>query len=75
MGTRYNDICMHAYIGDHPHAYGDKVFDSNEVANYKQSSPRVWGQGISADSLFSREGIIPTRMGTSTTVKDADKLQ
>ena len=54
-----NDLCM-----DHPHAYGDKFGNNIRQAKHKGSSPRVWGQGISAVGIMLENGIIPTRMGT-----------
>ena len=44
VGTSYNDICMHAYIGDHPHACGDKIIRNMTEISLLGSSPRVWGQ-------------------------------
>ena len=65
MGTSYNDIGMHAYIGDHPHAYGDKCVQSCCHKAVIGSSPRVWGQ-VQCTAFNGRcNRIIPTRMGTS----------
>ena len=64
MGTRYNDICMHAYIGDHPHAYGDKSLSAKLLTPTRGSSPRVWGQDAKDSICRPNIGIIPTRMGT-----------
>ena len=64
MGTSYNDIGMHAYIGDHPHAYGDKCVQSCCHKAVIGSSPRVWGQ-VQCTAFNGRcNRIIPTRMGT-----------
>ena len=65
VGTRYNDICMHAYIGDHPHACGDKIYAGAYLLPQIGSSPRVWGQVLFILPLSSIDRIIPTRVGTS----------
>ena len=49
---------------DHPHAYGDKALALRAIKKGSGSSPRVWGQAISAEVLTMFIGIIPTRMGT-----------
>ncbi len=48
----------------HPHAYGDKWMDEDDVFGDTGSSPRVWGQAIFVRSRKWSDGIIPTRMGT-----------
>ena len=51
---------------DHPHAYGDKRRWCPQRPPSQGSSPRVWGQAFRAISGTPSEGIIPTRMGTSS---------
>ena len=51
----------------HPHACGDKENKTNYVLPHEVSSPRVWGQGLSALGFRLFLGIIPTRVGTSYT--------
>ena len=51
----------------HPHACGDKIRRLNIVKMHQVSSPRVWGQGLSALGFRLFLGIIPTRVGTSYT--------
>ena len=65
MGTSYFPIVRRISKGDHPHAYGDKLFKFNVFSLYSGSSPRVWGQGNNCKYYQGRTGIIPTRMGTS----------
>ena len=48
----------------HPHACGDKIRRLNIVKMHQVSSPRVWGQGLSALGFRLFLGIIPTRVGT-----------
>ena len=50
---------------DHPHAYGDKIWQNGTKHQFKGSSPRVWGQAIIVKQKMLACGIIPTRMGTS----------
>ena len=54
---------------DHPHACGDKLRGCILLYRIPGSSPRVWGQApLSACNIgFAR--IIPTRVGTSESVK------
>ena len=53
---------------DHPHACGDKPMALATFSTSVGSSPRVWGQVVSAKFNAKRNGIIPTRVGTSITV-------
>ena len=53
---------------DHPHAYGDKQVQNYEKNGEKGSSPRVWGQVQSDNSVNFSLRIIPTRMGTRSPV-------
>ena len=50
---------------DHPHACGDKAVLTAMSSFSDGSSPRVWGQAVSADAVAGDERIIPTRVGTS----------
>ena len=54
---------------DHPHACGDK--SGTPLHNHRSlgSSPRVWGQVIVCFFHSLRNGIIPTRVGTSESEK------
>ena len=66
MGTskkKYHQRCL---TTDHPHAYGDKFRTGCRVHRRRGSSPRVWGQVLFLDKISSGKGIIPTRMGTSS---------
>ena len=65
MGTSCPRVCFCVLIWDHPHAYGDKFFNSSAICNINGSSPRVWGQVLLLQRVFRCTGIIPTRMGTS----------
>ena len=64
MGTRFFKIVYSLIMKDHPHAYGDKFFNTAGSAAGVGSSPRVWGQAKRniLDGCMYR--IIPTRMGT-----------
>ena len=61
--------------GDHPHACGDKrqipMFGYVGVG----SSPRVWGQAAQGAIMKCYGGIIPTRVGTSSTGCDNEMLR
>ncbi len=65
MGTRRLRESVLNCKPDHPHAYGDKLYQLPFNVFGKGSSPRVWGQvrlhKVSCFLLW----IIPTRMGTS----------
>ncbi len=64
MGTRslFNQMC--GGQGDHPHAYGDKLKESQKEKSSAGSSPRVWGQVCYRTISRHVSRIIPTRMGT-----------
>ena len=68
MGTRSAFFRALFHLQDHPHACGDKVKWCLTDLKKKGSSPRVWGQGISFFTCFSPFRIIPTRVGTSSTL-------
>ena len=57
------DICL---TKDHPHAYGDKHFQTMRFSYSLGSSPRVWGQVRGGFTHAQTARIIPTRMGTSS---------
>ena len=65
MGTRKNLRYSHTLFKDHPHAYGDKILQFHGYTKRGGSSPRVWGQVGFTLLAEGRNGIIPTRMGTS----------
>ena len=66
MGTRDPPLTGIQDDRDHPHAYGDKRSTDIVPLSDTGSSPRVWGQVMSAMADGSKTGIIPTRMGTSS---------
>ncbi len=65
MGTRAEHLDKSIHLKDHPHAYGDKRGVRGRECHSQGSSPRVWGQVAGGVVAAQREGIIPTRMGTS----------
>ena len=65
MGTRLRKSCRFNFLGDHPHAYGDKCLLPQSDCLCSGSSPRVWGQVTLSIGTTFLAGIIPTRMGTS----------
>ena len=65
MGTSIGVLYDRWAVGDHPHAYGDKLLLDRVAITFKGSSPRVWGQDKTTYLSGATEGIIPTRMGTS----------
>ena len=65
MGTRLPFQAVKTRGRDHPHAYGDKLFDCGRMLKLLGSSPRVWGQVTDLVYSIDSERIIPTRMGTS----------
>ena len=72
MGTRGTHTHKIVIFGDHPHACGDKVYIVVSALDGAGSSPRVWGQ-VKVTNVYSNdEGIIPTRVGTSS---DSDSPQ
>ena len=74
MGTSGCQDSEKTWIGDHPHAYGDKRQHKALPATLRGSSPRVWGQELASLYDPSAIGIIPTRMGTSVVVNTVDVL-
>ena len=65
VGTRDIGSTMRYEMRDHPHACGDKAFETVGQWKLVGSSPRVWGQGFSFCHVSSSLRIIPTRVGTS----------
>ena len=65
MGTRSVNGYLTALTQDHPHAYGDKNYNSFNPICQAGSSPRVWGQVCYGTRCQATCRIIPTRMGTS----------
>ena len=64
MGTSGDRGPHYISVGDHPHAYGDKVLHGRTGIKCVGSSPRVWGQVTEQKTGKRRTRIIPTRMGT-----------
>ena len=64
MGTRLDATHVGVGCTDHPHACGDKAAVKLFKLVRDVSSPRVWGQGLSALGFRLFLGIIPTRVGT-----------
>ena len=69
MGTSPVLRCRMLNIGDHPHAYGDKVKILKISTGATGSSPRVWGQVHMEHLGKAEKRIIPTRMGTRKSTK------
>ena len=67
VGTSSISSSPSSSISDHPHACGDKAAVKLFKLVRDVSSPRVWGQGLSALGFRLFLGIIPTRVGTSYT--------
>ena len=44
VGTRKTTMWVTGYLQDHPHACGDKAFETVGLWKLEGSSPRVWGQ-------------------------------
>ena len=63
------------YPWDHPHACGDKQYHPLQTTLFLGSSPRVWGQERISLMCLLMQGIIPTRVGTSSAIlfMSADK--
>ena len=75
VGTSHIVNSIHILLPDHPHACGDKTLSSKSLKDCWGSSPRVWGQVISAAPFVVVVGIIPTRVGTRQLYIDRnDKL-
>ncbi len=68
MGTRLRYFHKRRRYWDHPHACGDKVYDDSLSYYETGSSPRVWGQDCRCSLIKHNIRIIPTRVGTSTTI-------
>ena len=64
VGTRLIEGEKHPRPRDHPHACGDKTLRYTACGQNRGSSPRVWGQAESNNTLFCQDRIIPTRVGT-----------
>ena len=54
---------------DHPHACGDKFHKTFTKLSYRGSSPRVWGQAARNIKITDNVRIIPTRVGTSASLR------
>ena len=65
VGTRLKSDFTETRNSNHPHACGDKAFQSCNLCYPSGSSPRVWGQVRFKASSTKTAGIIPTRVGTS----------
>ena len=75
MGTRLDATHVGVGCTDHPHACGDKAAVKLFKLVRDVSSPRVWGQGLSALGFRLFLGIIPTRVGTSFLVERVESLE
>ena len=73
MGTRKPPYRQIYSLEDHPHAYGDKHYTFLQSVFQDGSSPRVWGQAKGDNFNVGGDGIIPTRMGTSITIRNIDR--
>ena len=69
VGTRLTVIKHICDSQDHPHACGDKHDNAGRLYPYRGSSPRVWGQDMGSHKAVDKEGIIPTRVGTSSVLR------
>ena len=68
VGTSSASQARAAHSRDHPHACGDKTEQYMLIGGAGGSSPRVWGQvhvGVIRNPIV---GIIPTRVGTSSSI-------
>ena len=72
MGTSSSGSILLRQLEDHPHAYGDKVFQVFLSSPKEGSSPRVWGQVQVRCTDMGHLRIIPTRMGTRIKFKEMD---
>ena len=68
VGTSYVIDSFNKIIQDHPHACGDKLVNGRAYFFISGSSPRVWGQVPGFIVLVVKDRIIPTRVGTSSTL-------
>ena len=64
VGTRFHLKIICILLQDHPHACGDKRARALATRGGWGSSPRVWGQVATFDSIVICMRIIPTRVGT-----------
>ena len=64
VGTSFAEYKEWRKNKDHPHACGDKFFDSGQLRFVLGSSPRVWGQELNECRKQCLYRIIPTRVGT-----------
>ena len=71
VGTSTAVVKAYPITWDHPHACGDKFYDTKTLSMTKGSSPRVWGQVAPNVGINAPAGIIPTRVGTSTGMRKA----
>ena len=69
MGTSQNVAYSRSLVRDHPHACGDKGGINTCKCSLKGSSPRVWGQARCLVCPTALKLIIPTRVGTSGTLR------
>ena len=65
VGTRILKTLRPRLSWDHPHACGDKTWNTSPRKRALGSSPRVWGQASSNHCARVTDLIIPTRVGTS----------
>ena len=65
VGTRQGLKHFDTVAEDHPHACGDKAFETVGLWKLEGSSPRVWGQVVFHLRSKPVHRIIPTRVGTS----------
>ena len=68
VGTRKTVSSCRNRKQDHPHACGDKEAIPPLPLPLLGSSPRVWGQAILKLELVLCARIIPTRVGTSSSI-------
>ena len=75
VGTSFRAVYTYSHLQDHPHACGDKT--DARVFNFRNegSSPRVWGQVDNERLRVANYGIIPTRVGTSTSYNSNGSLE
>ena len=68
VGTSSDTDSIKVIKGDHPHACGDKQLRTFYILKRLGSSPRVWGQGSFAVRFAVLIRIIPTRVGTRSSL-------
>ena len=66
VGTTAPAGCCPCAPGDHPHTRGDHYTITNESGAAEGSSPHAWGPRLLHGPRQAHEGIIPTRVGTTT---------